>query len=153
MSSKRRNGFTLIEIMIVVVMIGLLAAMSMPAFQRVRHNSQNANFANDVRIFSGLIETYITEIGTYPENSAPGVIPTGFESYVKTEQWYGAPSIGGDWDFERDTSGIKIAVGAHGFHATDKQLQKLDSEYDDGGLSTGEFRKLASGGYYFIISE
>ena len=35
-----RGGYTLVEIMIVVAVIGLLAAMSIPAFQKARQKSQ-----------------------------------------------------------------------------------------------------------------
>lgn len=37
-----RRAFTLVEIMIVVVIIGLLAAMAIPAFEKVRQNSRSA---------------------------------------------------------------------------------------------------------------
>ena len=35
---KKRSGFTIVEVMIVVVVIGLLAAMAIPAFQKVKEN-------------------------------------------------------------------------------------------------------------------
>jgi type IV pilus assembly protein PilA len=47
--NRSTKGFTLVEIMIVVVIIGLLAAMAVPAFQKVRKNSIGKAMANDAR--------------------------------------------------------------------------------------------------------
>lgn len=51
--NQSSKGFTLVEIMIVVVIIGLLAAMAIPAFQKVRTNSLGKTMINDARQISG----------------------------------------------------------------------------------------------------
>ena len=47
MNNKSNKGFTLVEIMIVVVIIGLLASMAIPAFQKVRTSSQDKAVLNN----------------------------------------------------------------------------------------------------------
>jgi type IV pilus assembly protein PilA len=49
MNNKSNKGFTLVEIMIVVVIIGLLASMAIPAFQKVRTSSQDKAVLNNAR--------------------------------------------------------------------------------------------------------
>lgn len=57
------KGFTLVEIMIVVVIIGLLAAMAIPAFQKVRASSQDKAVLNNARQLSGGADQYFIEYG------------------------------------------------------------------------------------------
>jgi type IV pilus assembly protein PilA len=61
--SHSKKGFTLVEIMIVVVIIGLLAAMAIPAFQRVRQNSRRSSVENLVRQIAGAADQYMLENG------------------------------------------------------------------------------------------
>jgi len=77
---KSNKGFTLVEIMIVVVIIGLLAAMAIPAFQKVRTNSQDKAVLNNARQLSAGADQY------YLENGVSSVVLSdllGPTSYVK----------------------------------------------------------------------
>lgn len=60
------QGFTLVEIMIVVVIIGLLAAMAIPAFQKVRTSSQDKAVLNNARSLAAAADTYFLEKGFRP---------------------------------------------------------------------------------------
>ena len=62
-TNKSSKGFTLVEIMIVVVIIGLLAAMAIPAFQKVRASSQDKAVLNNLRQLSSAADQYFLEKG------------------------------------------------------------------------------------------
>jgi type IV pilus assembly protein PilA len=63
MNNKSKKGFTLVEIMIVVVIIGLLAAMAIPAFQKVRSTSQEKAVTNNLRQIASAAQQYFLEEG------------------------------------------------------------------------------------------
>ena len=61
MKTQLKKGFTLVEIMIVVVIIGLLAALAIPAFKKVRNTAVEKTIFNDARQISSAANQYFTE--------------------------------------------------------------------------------------------
>jgi prepilin-type N-terminal cleavage/methylation domain-containing protein len=59
--SKSRKAFTLVEIMIVVAIIALLAAIAVPGFLRARKRSQASRILNDLRLIDSAIDQYAIE--------------------------------------------------------------------------------------------
>src|SRR5215470_4360918 len=58
---RRRAGFTLVEIMIVVAIIALLAAIAVPGFVRARKRSQASRILNDLRSIDSAVDQYAIE--------------------------------------------------------------------------------------------
>src|SRR5215467_6344281 len=59
--NKHRSGFTLVEIMIVVAIIALLAAIAVPGFLRARKRSQASRILNDLRMIDAACDQYAIE--------------------------------------------------------------------------------------------
>jgi len=161
-SHATHRGFTLVEIMVVVVIIGLLAALAIPAFQRSQRASQNARVINDFRIFAQAFELYNAQNGAWPNNVGAGVIPTlpvPMAGDFKADTWQAATTpIGGRWNWDNNLSsggfaGISIsATGAYPL-VSDAQLAEVDAKLDDGDLTTGLFQKVSATRVTYILAQ
>jgi prepilin-type N-terminal cleavage/methylation domain-containing protein len=76
----KRGAFTLVEIMIVVAIIALLAAIAVPGFLRSRKRSQASRILNDLRMIDSAIDQYAIE--TSRKSSDP-VAVADWTNYVK----------------------------------------------------------------------
>jgi len=76
---RSKLGFTLVEIMIVVAIIGLLAAIAIPSFVKARNQSQQNACINNLRIIDAGKEQYALEAHL----GSGSVASTGVDSYIK----------------------------------------------------------------------
>lgn len=95
--NKRRGGFTLVEIMIVVAIIALLAAIAVPGFLRARKRSQASRIINDLRLIDSAVDQYAIETN---KTSGASVAVTDWTNYLKknTNLWStGKDILGNDY--------------------------------------------------------
>jgi prepilin-type N-terminal cleavage/methylation domain-containing protein len=152
----RRSGFTLIEMLIVMVIIGVLASLVIAQFRNSTDDAARSAFVSSGKAFIEAAQRYQLDYGDFPENADSGVLPAGFGDYVQANYWEGGTPIGGVWDAEKDSFGITSGVGVHfdgtGETRDDAYMQQVDRSIDDGNLTSGGFRKIADDRYYFIVA-
>jgi prepilin-type N-terminal cleavage/methylation domain-containing protein len=79
--NTKHAGFTLVEIMIVVAIIALLAAIAVPNFLRSRKRSQATQILEDLRILDSATDQYAIETN---KTSTAAVAWTDVQNYMKT---------------------------------------------------------------------
>lgn len=149
---RRNHAFTLAEIMIVVAIIALLAAIALPSFLRARQRSQQARFINALRIATSAFELYAVENNGFPPDALRGEVPPGMDSYLGPKfSWTTATPIGGSWDWDMNQFGTRAGVSVVGPTVDVQQMVEIDRQIDDGDLASGHFRDRGSGRYTDLI--
>lgn len=77
--TDRQKGFTILEILVVIVIIGILAAIALPKFAGVREDANVAVTKSNLKSIQTAVERYQLDTGTYPDGLAILIA----EGYVK----------------------------------------------------------------------
>ena len=133
----------------VVLVIGILAALSVPAMKKNALNARSSAVMNDLRVYAGAFQAYAQEHGDWPPGGgAPGAFPAGMEGYLSSTNWSRTTPIGGNYQFAtqspqaggRYAAIIIISTTDNNPVTSDaNQLTDIDTKLDDGNLSTGNF--------------
>ncbi len=135
------------------VIIGLLAALAVPALQRAQHAARTSRYISDLRTFVQSFEQYALESGNWPPNVGSGLVPANMTTALHISVWTNRNTLGGRWNWDRNYVGVSAAVSTVGGILTDGEMADIDAQIDDGDLSTGIFQKTASDRFSYVLEQ
>ena len=148
---RSQRGFTLVELLIVVMTLAILAAIVVPSFGDVPKETKQTAFINDLAVIVTACQLYHAKNGYYPDDASSGELPPGMDSWVRPNTWTRATPVGGVWDTEVSAVGVHY-TGDNGPDLGDAYFTEIDAFFDDGSLATGAFQKIEAGRYYFVFT-
>lgn len=148
-----RVAFTLIEVLIVVVILGILASVTLQEIRTPVSATRESMFTQQLRTFVVSVQTYQTRRSTFPAEGLPGEIPEDFKPYLAAGAWDRPTPLGGKWQIVNSSIGKRAAIGVNYESATAPRdlMAKVDAIFDDGDLTDGRFREFSPSTYYFVI--
>jgi prepilin-type N-terminal cleavage/methylation domain-containing protein len=95
---RRRVGFTLIEILIVVTIIGIIARVALPQVLRIRLKARAARIVTDMEVIRGAAFQVYADSGYWPAAAATGTASTAMASYLPPGlSWNPEPGVSYGW--------------------------------------------------------
>jgi type II secretory pathway pseudopilin PulG len=157
---------SLVELMVVILIISILFVAAVPTYQQIQRKARAAAIANDFRVFGSVFQAYAHERGTWPVESAAGIVPTGLDTNdLQVDAWTRPTPMGGKFDWENNQThpggtspggrwraAIAINPTEDAVMLVDADLMEaIDEALDDGDLTTGNFRSGFGDSPIFIL--
>jgi len=73
----RRSGFTLVEVLMVMIVLGLLATIALMKYIDLRNTARTASLTGDFRAVTVAVTNYYADNEIWPPEASPGQVPTG----------------------------------------------------------------------------
>jgi len=145
---RRRRGFTLIELMTVVCVLGLLVAIAIPRYRDTKRRAFAAKVAADFNTVRVAAYNYFADNNTYPPDGSPGVAPAALVPYLPQNFKFDAGNYTLDYDVWPSPANPKQLVVAVTVTSGDQQLVNMvarNSPSGGTGINVGN-------GYTYIFA-
>lgn len=78
----RRGGFTFVELLVVVTIVGLLSSIAVPKYRSMKQRAQATNVLGDLQVVRVAVMSYYADYNQFPTDAAAGVTPPNLEKYL-----------------------------------------------------------------------
>lgn len=85
MTRRRALGFTMIELMVVVIIGGLLASLAIPKFTTVRRRATATQMVGDFGVVRHATMSFYVDSGYFPKEAGSGAVPKALVKYLPTK--------------------------------------------------------------------
>ena len=152
---EREPGFTLIELMVTIAIIGILVAVAIPMYSTYRQKANVARTGRDLKTIVDGFAVFALDNGSgigdgYP-NDTHRVLPAGVEVFVSNDLFTEKTPLGGWYNWEGPDNYPYAGVAIESPDVGDDVMTNLDHFLDDGSLATGNFQKTPNGRYTWIL--
>ena len=153
-----RAAYTILEIVVVLTVIGILAAIAVPYIRRAKDSAIISTLENDLRVFSQEFKDYELNFMTYPPSSTPGLYPIGMENRM-SHTWIEPSVIGGSYKWvysgSNDADNLYAYIEVTGnssetLRIDPDRLSEIDDDLDDGNPGTGKLQLRGLSIRYYI---
>lgn len=91
--SLQPSGFTIVELLIVIVVIGILAAITVVAYNGIQDRASDTRRQSDIRNVQMIVEKYAAENGNYPSTGSLSTVLSDDNCFAGTSQVDWVPSV------------------------------------------------------------
>lgn len=99
--TRKQQGFTIVELLIVIVVIGILALLVITTFTGIQQKARNTERTTDIKAIHGQVEAFYASNGTYPTIEQ-----------LNSSSWRGTNMKGLDSEALKDPKGSAQTLGA-----------------------------------------
>jgi len=152
----KEDGFTLIELMIVVAIIGILAGVGIPKFVDMVTRTKVARFCSDWKNMGKAFDLYALQ--NYDSSDYRGypldtnlTLPSGMEDYIKEADFLDPTPFGGAYNWDGPDFYAYAGLAVQSIDGGDITMQMVDDKCDDGDLNTGDIQKTPNSRYTLIL--
>ena len=148
------------EVMVVVVIIGLLAAAALPTYRHITLRSKTTALENDLRQFSTALITYNLQNARWPANAEAQAVPPEVAGALPSKFTQVTP-IGGvyKWNYDVPADGVpckaalivQTADGVQPLSDDEALFLMIDRQMDDGNLESGLIQVGSTNSLVFVI--
>ncbi len=155
--SNTRRGFTLVELVVVVLILGILAAVAVPTVFNNREQAAVVSTMHDVQAIKDSVEMFQAQNGSLPGIAFDSFNTSAFDPYIDSRVFTKRPPVTdyttAGWIWHPSFPGYGPVIYVYDGDPDYDLWQKIDDQYDNGDLETGGILLHSGQQILFFLAE